>query len=575
VEIFNFLHLTTRRLIPVVVAALLAGTATAFVLVDEADSYEAEVVVFLGQALPPDRSTFAVGPFAGDLEVLLSLDPVQDEVARASGIDAIEIDGLVTQQIANGTAMSIRATAATPEVAELIATEAARVGLTTLLKQERTRARRSLDSAELQLLATRADLEQFRGNNQTQDPTVEYRIAIDEQTSLQVQLLNTALTPASRNALEERQTEVRAEIERLAPLQAPYNELDRAAVGTETAVNQAKQELSETESLLAGAASGDVEISTPAGIASTRGTLVAGVVASMVVVVLLSIGLFTLLDARKRDRNPSEQIAIGPGHLRTDEMMSTIEQGEPDRGAEQGEPERGAEPDEADTGVSGDRTESPRTAGPENVCVCGRVCRSVGGLRSHQRACEIFQESPAGDSTDQGGTVISAESADPSQRSEIDASDAQPIWVLVGAANRKRTEKTGTMPDSATSELWEDDRSRLLKQSFEDAGLTQDHPLTIVNARGDAYHQIGQAKQAIEDGAAVIVLIDGESDAVSMINELAAEAGIRVVVESTGAQPPTDRADTDTNGVDPLVVALRSSVEPPTRNRSRVRPESG
>ncbi len=620
-EIFNFLHLTTRRLIAVVAVAILAGTATAFVLVDDANSYEAEVVVFLGQALPPDRSTFAVGPFAGDLEVLLSLGPIQDEVARASGIDAIAIDGLTTRQIASGTAISIRATAETPELAEIIASEAARVGLTTLLEQERNRAQRSLDSAELQLLETRADLEQFRGNNQTQDPSVEYRIAVDELTSLQVQLLNTGLTTDVRDALEERQTELTVEIDRLAPLQPPYNELDRAAVVTETAVNQAKQELSETESLLAGAASGDFEISTPADIASTRGTLLAGVVASMIVVVLLSIGLFTLLDGRKRERNPPEQIAIGPGHLRTDEMMSTIEQDEADTGVSGDRTESastagpqnvcvcgqvcrsagglsshqracktyqeslaespaGDSTDPADTGVSGDRTEPASTAAPQNVCVCGRICRSAGGLSSHQRACKTYQESlaesPAGDSTDPADTgvsVMSAVSADSSQRREIEASAPTPIWVL--------------MPDSATSELWEDDRSRLLKQSLEDASLAQDGPLTIVNAGGDAYIQIGQAEQAIADGAAVIVLIDSESDAVSMINELAAEAGIRVVVESTRAQPLTDRTGVDTNGFDdvecdddgddkqPLVVARSSSLQSPIPDRTRVRPDRG
>jgi hypothetical protein len=503
-------------LIAVIVIAVLAGAVTAFILTDNAvDEYEAEVVVFLGQALPSDRSTFAVAPFAGDLSVLLSLDPVRAQVATASGVDAIAVDDLATEQIANGTAVSIRATAPTPEMAETVASEAARVGLRTLLEQEQDRGQRSLDAAELRLLEARADVEQFRGENGTEDPISEYRIAVDEATSLQIQLLNTGLTADLRASFEARQEELKTEIGRLVPLQPPYAELDRAAVGSETAVSNAKQELSETEALLAGAASGDFEVSTPAAIVSNRSTLIAGVLASMIVVVLLSILFFALIDRRKRNPTPKEQLAIGsgespPGESPPDETTSPIEQSTSDVGDE-----RPRVPSPA-VGVASSLDDG---AEQELVCVCGRVCLTGSGLSSHQRACEIYQQFVAEDATDPADADGSASSADP-------------IWVLV--------------PDSATADLWHDDRSGLRERVFENAGLSDDDHLMIVNTHGDSYNQIGYAEQAIAQGAAVIVLIRSESAAASsLISELAGEAGVRIVVESAPA--PTDRAIADGN----------------------------
>ena len=273
-EIFEFLHLTTRRLFAMVVVTLLAGAATAAVLVnDSTDSYEAEAVVFLGQVLPADRSTFAVAPFAGDLEVLLSLDPTLDDVAAASGVDRIPTLGLTTRQISNGTAVGIRAVASTPELAETIASEAARVGLSTLLQQERNRAQRTLEAVNRQLLQVRADLEQFRDANVTQDTNFEIGTAVEERTAIQEQLLNPNLTAAAQDTLESRRQELNDEIDRLVPLQAAYNELDRELLGVEAALSGAKQEIAAADALIVSSASGDFVVTTPATAVSNQSTL--------------------------------------------------------------------------------------------------------------------------------------------------------------------------------------------------------------------------------------------------------------------------------------------------------------
>lgn len=595
-EIFNYLHLTTRRLIAVVVVAVITGVGTALVLSsDSAESYEAEVVVFVGRALPSDRSTFAIAPFAGDLEVLLALDPVRQEVAEASGIDAIAIGGLSTQQLPNGTGVAIRASARTPEVAETIASEAARVGLRTLLEQERDRAARGLAAAELRLLESRADLEQFRGDNGTQDPSVEYRLAVDALASLQVQLLNTGLDSDDRAALEDRQSQLQTEIERLAPLQAAYGELDRAVVGGESAVNQSKQEVSETEALIAGAASGDFEISTPAEVATSRSTLLAGVAAAMIVVVLLAIALFAWIDRRKGDNDepdPADQTArpfvpvaaarvsneAGPAAT-TPRMGVAVEaatspvavadheaasevghsegatvdgtgDGTPHAAAEHttgtetpddstddatGEAADATSPEATDpasiaitgTALNGAPTDDERGDGNQHVCTCGRVCRSAGGLSSHRRACDVYQQSlAAADGKERDATMASGRI------------DRGPVWVL--------------MPDSQTSDQWDGGR---LDSLLADAGLDGAVP-TIVDGGGDASAQIGHAQRAISDGAGVIVLISNEHESVDTINELASGAGVQVLTHP--ARTPDADGDGDASTALPSWVSVRS-----------------
>ncbi|MCH7789469.1 MAG: substrate-binding domain-containing protein [Acidobacteria bacterium] len=103
---------------------------------------------------------------------------------------------------------------------------------------------------------------------------------------------------------------------------------------------------------------------------------------------------------------------------------------------------------------------------------------------------------------------------------ETDATDTAAegegsIWVL--------------LPDSATSDRWEKDDRRFFKEGFEAAGLAEGDDFTIVNAEGSGETQIGQAEQAIGDGASVIVLTSNDSGSGAAIIDIAREAGVGVV----------------------------------------------
>lgn len=90
-----------------------------------------------------------------------------------------------------------------------------------------------------------------------------------------------------------------------------------------------------------------------------------------------------------------------------------------------------------------------------------------------------------------------------------------PIWVL--------------LPDTATSERWENDDRRFFTQFFEDAGLTEGEDFTIVNAEGDSAAQQSQAEQAIADGASVILLTSIDTGSGATIIDTAKDAGVQVV----------------------------------------------
>jgi len=85
------------------------------------------------------------------------------------------------------------------------------------------------------------------------------------------------------------------------------------------------------------------------------------------------------------------------------------------------------------------------------------------------------------------------------------------IWVL--------------LPDSATSDRWENDDRRFFSEAFTAAGVD----FNIVNAEGDAQTQITQAETALASGAKVLVVVSLDAGSSSTIIGLARENGAAVV----------------------------------------------
>ena len=93
--------------------------------------------------------------------------------------------------------------------------------------------------------------------------------------------------------------------------------------------------------------------------------------------------------------------------------------------------------------------------------------------------------------------------------------EAGSIWVL--------------LPDTETSDRWEDDDRPYFTAAFEEAGLVEGEDFSVVNAENDASTQQSQAEQAIADGASVIVLTSLDPGSGATIIEQAEEAGVEVV----------------------------------------------
>ena len=85
------------------------------------------------------------------------------------------------------------------------------------------------------------------------------------------------------------------------------------------------------------------------------------------------------------------------------------------------------------------------------------------------------------------------------------------IWVL--------------LPDTKSSDRWENDDRRFFKQAFEAAGIENN----IVNAEGDANTQLQQAEQAINAGAKVILLVNLSPESGATIIQNARDADVKVV----------------------------------------------
>ena len=85
------------------------------------------------------------------------------------------------------------------------------------------------------------------------------------------------------------------------------------------------------------------------------------------------------------------------------------------------------------------------------------------------------------------------------------------IWVL--------------LPDSASSDRWEEDDRRFFEEKFTAEGIEHN----IVNAEADAATQLQQAEQAINEGAKVILFVNLSAESGATIIETAREADVKVV----------------------------------------------
>ena len=124
-------------------------------------------------------------------------------------------------------------------------------------------------------------------------------------------------------------------------------------------------------------------------------------------------------------------------------------------------------------------------------------------------------EAPADDDDGTEETEAPAETTEAEGGEEATGGGDGSIWVL--------------LPDSATSDRWENADRPFFAEGFEAAGLVEGTDFNIVNAEGDSALQISQAEQAIGDGASVIVVTSNDAGSGNTIIELAREAGVAVV----------------------------------------------
>ncbi len=81
------------------------------------------------------------------------------------------------------------------------------------------------------------------------------------------------------------------------------------------------------------------------------------------------------------------------------------------------------------------------------------------------------------------------------------------------------------LPDTESSDRWENDDRRFLAEAFDAAGVTY----SIVNAEGDPTQQIAQAEQAITNGAQVILMVNLDSGSGAAIIDIARAADVSVI----------------------------------------------
>lgn len=277
-EISSFFRLPWRRLIPVVLAALVVAAAAGAFVARQPVVYQAKTVVLPAQMFAPGIATYQIPPLASQFVATVDALDVVKQAAKASGQSAGAIaGGIKTATVGDGPNVAVTYSATDAKAAQTVVRVVAHAALTQLALHNRDSARQYLARSQRDLADANTKLATFQSKNGVPPPA-----------------------PANGGADLNN------------PLRVQYDALLHEVVRTTTAIDNAEGRISDAQFQLDVAGSSVAVSDRGVSAAPRRSKALRAAVSAAVVVAMLGIVLLLLQDLRRQRQTGGSTVVRSP-----------------------------------------------------------------------------------------------------------------------------------------------------------------------------------------------------------------------------------------------------------------------
>lgn len=309
-EILSLLRLNGRRFVALSALGAITGGLAASAVQKQPASYEANVTVFVSQALPAGGSSFDIGPLVSDFQEALRLPQVRRAAADAL---ALPLDDVVVTATRNGTdGGSVRVTsiAATPEGAETLASTLSAAAMRALGQQQVDRANALETQRSTEVTTARATRDKLLADNGFVDPGATYNDIADEANRLALAAADPTvqLTAEARAGATTEAARLRSQLPVLRAKAEEYRLAQKKLEVAEDNLTAANKERVAAEATLASATSERVISESDTVTVSPVAKMVQGAAAAVVATFAAGVAFFAGVEAlrnRARRRRPA------------------------------------------------------------------------------------------------------------------------------------------------------------------------------------------------------------------------------------------------------------------------------
>jgi hypothetical protein len=308
----NALHLSTRRLMVLLVLAALVALAAGATTYLRPVRYAAHSTVFVARVLPNGTN---IDSSVADFETAMRLPEVENTVASQTGVSAAALhSGLGFSRIGASTSVDVSFTSTSQAQASNVVTAAAHQSLLFLAGQQVSAANDQVAGAQKAADSAAADLAALNQKYGVTDIDAEYQTQQQDLLNLDSQLATTS-DPTRLAAIQALISQKTTQVTVLAGAHPQWQQVDNQLLQAQTTLNDVQATVTDAQSKLS--AAGSPSILTAANL-TRQGRLVPVLrlaLGSAVVLLILGTGLFLVVDllAARRRRLADQASGYEPG----------------------------------------------------------------------------------------------------------------------------------------------------------------------------------------------------------------------------------------------------------------------
>jgi hypothetical protein len=301
-EILSLLRLNGKRIVALSTLGALTGGLAAVAVSRQPATYEANVTVFVSQALPTGASSFDIGPLVSDFTEALRLPEVKKEAADTLALSERDLFVTATRNGTDGGSVRVVGAAASAEDAEAIVVALSKGAMKALGQQQVDRAAGLEAERATQADTARATRDKLLADSGYADPEQVYNDVLNEANRLSLASSDptTQLVAEARTAAAAEATRLRSQLPALRAKAEEYRVAQKKLELAEDNLNAAAKDRIAAEATMASATSeGSMSVGETLKV-SPMSAMVQAVAAALIGTFGAGIAVFFGLDGLRR-----------------------------------------------------------------------------------------------------------------------------------------------------------------------------------------------------------------------------------------------------------------------------------